>query len=174
MTKVSIGLRGWRFEEEEVFDDSGAFRPLTEMPPDTRDRISRLMVMVDKPCDACWLIHGEEEKQRCRSAAVVYGEPLREVVLCGSHEADFLYWFREAGGRDLAGKRTFRNAFHQWFADGGRAPDGYAGIEHVESDPDSVPDPLPEEELPSVEDELASLSEEEQESLDIDLDDLDV
>lgn len=174
MTKVSIGLRGWRFEEEEVFDETGAFRPLTEMPSDTRDRIGRLMAIIGNPCDACWLIHGEEEKQRCRPAAVVYGEPLREVVLCETHEADFLYWFREAGGRDLTGKRAFQNVFHQWFADGGRAPDGYAGIEHVETEPDVVPEPMAQAELSSQEDELDSLSEQERESLDVDLDDLDV
>lgn len=174
MTKVSIGLRGWRFDEEEVFDEEGDFRALSDMSPDTRDRISRLMDIVNDPCDACWLIHGEEEKERCRSAAVVYGEPLREVVLCNRHEVDFLYWFREADGRELVGDRLFSNAFHQWFADGGRAPEGYGGIEHVDTDPDSVPDPEPDEELQSLEEELASLSEEEREALDLDFDDLEV
>lgn len=174
MTKVSIGLRGWRFDEEDVFDADGEFRPLTEMPPDTRDRIARLMAIINNPCDACWLIHGEKEKQRCRSAAVVYGEPLREVVLCTSHETDFLYWFREEGGHRLAGDRTFQNAFHQWFADGGRAPEGYGGMEHVDTDPETVPEPTPQEELPSFDEELASLSEDKRDELGIDLDDLDI
>jgi hypothetical protein len=169
MSKVSIGLRGWRFDEEEVFDEEGDFRSLAEMSPDTRDRIGRLMEVVDKPCDACWLI--EEEEQHCRSASVVYGEPLREVVLCDQHELDFLYWFREEDGRALAGEEEFPNAFRQWISGGGRAPDGYAGLEHVDTDPETIPEPEPEQ---SVEEEIASLSDEERESLDIDLDDLDI
>lgn len=173
MAKVSIGLRGWRFDEEEVFDEEGNFRALTEMAPDTRDRISRLMVVTNNPCDACWLIHGEEEQERCRPAAVVYGEPLREVVLCNRHEVDFLYWFREEDGRDFVGDRVFSNAFHQWFADGGRASEGYGGMEHVDTDPETVPDPKAED-LPSIEEELESLSEDERDALDIDLADLDV
>jgi hypothetical protein len=172
MSKVSIGLRGWRFEEREVFDEDGNIRPLTEMPPDTRDRLSRLMDVVTNPCDACWLI--EEDEQNCRSASVVYGEPLREVVLCDQHEIDFLYWFREEGGHEIAGDELFSDAFHQWFADGGRAPEGYAGLEHVDTDPETLPEPTPAEEQLSIEEEIASLSDEERESLDIDLDDLDV
>jgi hypothetical protein len=147
MAKVSIGLRGWRFEEEEVFTPEGEFRPLTEIPREDRQRLVRLSLIVERPCDACYLVHGEAEKERCRQATIVYGEPLDEVLLCDRHEADFLYWFREAGGRDLAGDDAFRDAFHEWFADGGRAPDGYAGLDHVETDPDSLPDPPDPEEI---------------------------
>ncbi|WP_152041064.1 hypothetical protein [Salinigranum salinum] len=139
MSKVSIGLRGWRFEEREVFAETGEFRPLAEIPEDARHRLVRLSLIVDRPCDACYLVHGE--KDRCRAATIVYGEPLDEVLLCDHHEADFLYWFREEGGRELAGDDAFRDAFHEWFADGGRAPEGYAGLEHVETDPDALPDP---------------------------------
>ena len=32
-----------------------------------------------------------------------------------------------------------QDAFHEWFLDGGRAPDDYEGIEHVETDPMAVP-----------------------------------
>ena len=141
MSKVSIGLRGWRFEEREVFTEEGDFRPLTEIPEDARHRLVRLSLIVERPCDACYLIHGDAEKQRCRQSTIVYGEPLDEVLLCDGHEADFLYWFREEGGRELAGDDEFRDAFHEWFADGGRAPEGYAGLEHVETDPDALPDP---------------------------------
>jgi hypothetical protein len=141
MAKVSIGLRGWRFEEREVFTDTGEFRPLTEIPEETRHRLVRLSLIVDRPCDACYLEHGDAEKERCRPATIVYGEPLDEVLLCDVHEADFLYWFREEGGRELAGDDAFRDAFHEWFAGGGRAPEGYGGIDHVETDPDSLPDP---------------------------------
>ncbi len=174
MTKVSIGLRGWRFDESELFDANGEFRPLTEMSPDTRDRIARLMVVVNDPCDCCWLQHGESDKQRCRSAQVVYGEPLHEVVLCNQHESDFLYWFREEDGNLLTGERTFDSAFHQWFADGGRAPDGYGGLEHVDTDPETVPTPTPAEELPSMDEKLAELDEETLTELDVNLDDLDI
>jgi hypothetical protein len=139
MSKVSIGLRGWRFEEREVFTETGEFRPLTEIPEDARHRLVRLSLIVDRPCDACYLVHGE--KDPCRAATIVYGEPLDEVLLCDRHEADFLYWFRENGGRELAGDDAFRDAFHEWFAGGGRAPEGYAGLEHVETDPDALPEP---------------------------------
>ncbi|WP_435129205.1 hypothetical protein [Halobaculum sp. D14] len=146
MGKVSIGLRGWRFDEDDLFTDDGDWRPLEEVPHDPRHRLLRLQVVIGKPCDACYLIHGEADKQRCREAKIVYGEPLDEVLLCDDHEADFLYWFRERGGSDVAGEETFRDAFHEWFADGGRAPDGYGGMDHVEAAPDDLPDlPDPED-----------------------------
>lgn len=144
MAKVSIGLRGWRFDEDDVFSD-GEFRPLDEMPEDARHRLLRLNNLVEEPCDACYLLHGEENEQRCRPAEIVYGEPFDELVLCLDHEADFLYWFREAGGSDLRGTAEFAEAFHQWFLDGGRAPEGYEGLNHVETDPTSLPE-LPDAE----------------------------
>jgi hypothetical protein len=147
MSKVSIGLRGWRFEERDVFTEDGEFRPLTEIPEDARHRLVRLALIVERPCDACYLVHGDAEKERCRQATIVYGEPLDEVLLCDHHEADFLYWFREAGGRELAGDEAFKDEFHEWFAAGGRAPEGYAGLEHVETDPDALPDPPDAEEI---------------------------
>ena len=141
MAKVSIGLRGWRFEESEIFTDDGEFKPLEEIPEEDRQRLVRLPILMERPCAACYLIHGEEDKQRCREAALVYGEPLDEVVLCDRHEADFIYWYREAGGREVRGTDAFVDDFHEWFADGGRAPEGYRGTEHVDTDPDSLPDP---------------------------------
>ena len=146
MAKVSVGLRGWRFDEEEVFTDDGEWTPINEMSSDTRNRILRLGLLMDQPCDACYLVHGEAEKQRCNPAAIVYGEPGDEVVLCDDHEADFLYWFREAGGSELAGEERFRDAFHEWFAADNRAPEGYGPDEHVEEAPGDLPDlPTPEE-----------------------------
>ncbi|MFB6193679.1 MAG: hypothetical protein ABEI75_01320 [Halobaculum sp.] len=140
MGKVSVGLRGWRFDEDAIFTADGDWKPLESMPEDTRHRLVRLQVVIGNPCDACYLIHGESEIRRCNEATVVYGEPLDELLVCDDHEADFLYWFREQGGRELAGEETFTDAFHEWFDDGGRAPDGYAGLEHVERAPDDLPD----------------------------------
>jgi hypothetical protein len=141
MGKVSIGLRGWRFEEDEVFDESGSFRSLEEMPEDTAHRLSRLTNLVTAPCDACWLVHGDEGREDANVAAVVYGEPDYEVLLCEAHEDDFLYWYREEGGAEYRGDPAMQDAFHEWFADGGRAPGNYDGIEHVETDPGDIPAP---------------------------------
>ena len=146
MAKVSVGLRGWRFDEAEIFTDDGEWRPLEAMPQDTRHRLVRLQVVIGNPCDACYLIHGESDIRRCNEATVVYGEPLDELLVCDDHEADFLYWFREHGGQSLAGQEGFTDAFHEWFDDGGRAPEGYGGLEHVEAAPDDLPDlPDPQE-----------------------------
>ncbi|MFB6164972.1 MAG: hypothetical protein ABEJ31_07420 [Haloarculaceae archaeon] len=175
MGKVNIGLRGWRFEESAVFDDEGELRPLATMEPDTRERIVRLSAMMGEPCDACYLIHGDEEIEQCKVGRVIYGEPLGEVLVCADHEPDFLYWFREVGGSAYAGERDLRKAFHEWFADGGRAPDGYGGVEHVDTDPEDLPDPpQPSEELPSLEAELEKLDDEDLDALGVDLDDLDL
>lgn len=146
MAKVSVGLRGWRFEEDDIFTADGEWRPLDEMPDDTRERLLRLVDLVEEPCDACYLVHGEAEVRRCNQAAIVYGEPGDEVLLCDDHEADFLYWFREAGGREHAGEEAFRDRFHEWFHSGGRAPEGYGPDEHVETEPEALPDlPSPTE-----------------------------
>ncbi len=153
MDKVSIGLRGWRFDEDAVLTDDGELRPVTEMEPDVRERVLRLHRLVESPCDACWLIHGDEEINRCRVARVVYGEPFEEVVLCDDHEADFLYWFHECGGQDLAGTDRFEDGFHEWFLDGGRAPEDYEGLEHVEVAPDEMPDPDPDPDEAGPDDE---------------------
>jgi len=174
MGKVNIGLRGWRFDEDEVFDGAGELRPLGLMAPDTRDRIVRLASMMGEPCDACYLIHGEADIEQCNVARVIYGEPLGEVLLCPEHEADFLYWFREAGGRDYAGDTELQDAFHAWFDDGGRAPEGYGGIEHVDTGAEDLPEPDPAEELPTLEEELEKLDDEDLDALGVDLNDLDL
>lgn len=139
MAKVSIGLRGWRFDEEAVFGPDGGFRPLDEMDADDRERLVRLVDLVERPCSACYLVHGELAP--CEDATVVYGEPGSEVLLCDDHEPDFVYWYREAGGSGYRGEASLRTAFHEWFDDGSRAPDGYVGVEHVETDPEAVADP---------------------------------
>lgn len=172
MAKVSIGLRGWRFDESAVFDDDGAIKPLSEMPPDAQRRVSRLTAIIGNPCDACWLT--EDEKQDCNVVRTVYGEPMNEVLLCAEHEPDFLYWFREEGGDEYAGTSAMRDFFHEWFLDGGRAPEGYAGLEHVEQEPDALPKASEAGEIAPLEEELQEMDEDEREALDVDLSDLDL
>lgn len=177
MAKVSIGLRGWRFDEDEVFDEEGNLRPLTEMDEDTVYRLVRLSSLLGEPCDACWLIHGQEDIEQCNTATIVYGEPMAEVVLCDDHEADFLYWFREAGGSEYAGTSDLPDEFHEWFLAGNRAPEGYGGLEHVEEDPTGVPEPPePPQQcgLDEVDRQVEEMNEEEREALDLDTDVLDV
>jgi hypothetical protein len=128
-----------------VFGPDGRFRPLDEMDPDDRERLVRLVDLVERPCSACYLVHGELEP--CEGATVVYGEPGSEVLLCDAHEPDFVYWYREAGGTAHRGEPTRRTAFHDRFDHGERAPEGYAGVDHVETDPDELPDPPDAEEL---------------------------
>lgn len=147
MAKVSIGLRGWRFEESEIFTEEGEFRPLDEIPDDTRQRLVRLTYLQGEPCMACHCIYGDEEKHRCKEATIVYGEPMAEVLLCNEHEADFLYWFRERDGADTAGTDSVQTGFKRWFTNGNRSPDDYGGLEHVATDPDSLPSPPDADEL---------------------------
>ena len=144
MAKVSIGLRGWRFEEDEIFTDDEELKPLDEIPEDPRERLLRLVKLVEEPCDVCYLDYGEEEVHRCKEAEIVYGEPEGEVLLCPEHERDLLYWFREAGGSDHKGSVEFADRFHEWVAAGNEAPEGYGSVEHVEEDPDGLPD-LPDQ-----------------------------
>ena len=147
MGKVNVGLRGWRFAEADIFTDEGLFKQLEEIPKDDRQRLLRLVSLVEKPCDACRLIHGEDEIHRARQAAVVYGEPNDEVVLCADHEADFLYWYQNDGGSEYRGSAAFDDAFEEWFDNGGRAPEEFETVEHVETDPEALPDPPDAEEL---------------------------
>jgi len=175
MAKINVGLRGWRFDEEEVLGEDGRVRPIGTMPPETRHRIVRLAQRVGDPCDGCWLIHGPDEPERCRQGAAIYGEPGAEVLVCAEHERDFLFWFREEGGADLAGDVDLAEAFHAWFLDGGRAPEDYSGVEHVDEDPDEVPEPPDiQEGMPGLEEELQDLEKSDIEALDVDLSDLDL
>ncbi|MFB6140021.1 MAG: hypothetical protein ABEJ26_06270 [Halosimplex sp.] len=174
MSKVSIGLRGWRFDEAEVFAPDGSVRDVTEMSEDTRNRLLRLSALLGEPCSACWLVHGEADLDRCNTGEVVYGEVLAEVLLCPDHEPDFVYWFREAGGSEYAGRAALQDEFYEWFADGNRAPEGYEGVEHVDRDPEGVPDPMAADSLDEVAAQAAAMDQAEREALDVDLDDLDV
>ena len=144
MAKVSIGLRGWRFEEDEIFSDDGELKPLDEIPEDPRERLIRLVSLVEEPCDVCYLEYGEEEIHRCREAEIVYGEPEGEVLLCPEHEPDLIYWFREAGGSEHKGSVEFADRFHEWVAAGNESPEGYGTVEHVEEDPGGLPE-LPDQ-----------------------------
>ncbi len=141
MGKVSIGMLGWRFDEAAILDDDGEFLPFEEMAPEDRKRIVRLGSIYNAPCNACWLIHGDADLEACNTAQYVYGEPLDEVILCEEHEPDFVYWFRREGGDEYRGTDGLEDAFFEWFADGGRAPEGYEGMEYVETDPDDLPEP---------------------------------
>jgi len=64
MAKVSIGLRGWRFDEDEILSDDEELKPLDEIPEEPRERLLRLVALVEEPCDVCYLDHGEEEVHR--------------------------------------------------------------------------------------------------------------
>ncbi|WP_232702020.1 hypothetical protein [Halobacterium wangiae] len=159
MTKVSIGFRGWRFDEDEVFDENGDYRPLKEMSEDTRERLGRLPLLADRPCDACYLSDGESDN----SPTAVYGEPGAEVLVCDDHEPEFYYWFLEDGGDEHRGTETLQDAFHEWFAAGNRAPDWYDGPDHVETEPENLPEP----DLDNVEAVNVELPEDEQSSVDL-------
>ncbi len=147
MPKVSVGLRGWRFDEDEIFTADGELKPLDEIPEDPRERLVRLTKLVEEPCDVCYLDHGEAEIHRCNQARIVYGEPRGEVLLCPTHEPDLVYWFREAGGSEHRGTVAFAERFHEWVAAGNEAPEGYGSVEHVDEDPDALPDPPDEREI---------------------------
>lgn len=174
MGKVSIGIRGWRFDEATVFDERGELRPLEDIPEDERNRLVRLSAILGEPCDACWLRYGSEGLDAANPVEIVYGEPLAEVLLCADHEPDFLFWFRERDGSRFAGTATLPDRFHEWFDDGGRAPEGYAGIEHVDEAPDRLPEAREQGGIEAVEQEVAGMDEAERAALDLDLDDLDV
>jgi len=139
MAKVSIGLRGWRFDESDVFDADGNFRALDEMSDDARNRLTRLTGLHGNPCHACWLVH--EEKEPCNPAAAVYGEPHGEVLLCEDHEPDFLYWYGEMG-HEHRGEEAFADRFHEWFDAGNRAPERYR--EDVTFETGNADLPMPE------------------------------
>jgi hypothetical protein len=174
MGKVNIGLRGWRFDED-VVNDEGRVRPLKTMEPDDRQRLLVLADRVVDPCDACWLNYGQDEIESCNVAEVIYGEPGGEVILCSAHEPDFLYWFREAGGADYAGELGLRDAFHEWFLEGNRAPEGYEGLEHIDEDPTSLPDaPDRSDAVPGLEEELENMEEADRDAIDVNLDNLDL
>ncbi len=147
MAKVSVGLRGWRFDEEEIFTDDGELRPLDKIPADPRERLVRLVKLVEEPCDVCYLDHGDAAIHRCNQARIVYGEPRGEVLLCAAHEPEFVYWFREAGGSEYRGSIELADRFHEWIAAGNAAPDGYSAVEHVDEDPDALPDPPDQREV---------------------------
>lgn len=145
MGKVSIALEGWRFDEAELFDDTGEFRPLSELDADTRNRLIRLTSLREQPCHGCWLIHGDEAIQHCNVARYVYGEPLAEVLLCEEHIDDFYYWYQHDGGATHRGTDRFQDEFHEWFAAGNRAPDSFTGVAHESTAPEDIPDPDPPE-----------------------------
>jgi hypothetical protein len=150
MGKVSVGLRGWRFDEAEVFDADGNWLPLGEMSEDDRQRLVRLRILLDMPCSACYLEHGENAEDDYNHPTCVYGEPLHEVLLCDEHEPDFYFWYLEDGGEQHRGTEAFQDEFQEWFAAGNRAPEWYDGPDHVDTDPESLPEPEAEEPDPEA------------------------
>lgn len=170
MGKVSIALRGWRFDEEEVFDENDDIRPLEEMSEETRRRLIRLRVVAGEPCDVCWLLN--EKKADCNVARIVYGEPLSEVLLCPEHEPQFLYWFREGPGQRAKGDSDFADLFHEWFAAGNRAPDDYEGLEYVDTEPDEIPAPDMGEDVPELEEAIEELDDEDLDAIGMDYSDI--
>jgi len=174
MGKVNIGLRGWRFDED-VLNDEGSVRPLATMDPADRQRLLVLADRVVDPCDACWLEYGQEKVESCNVAEVIYGEPGGEVILCSVHEPDFIYWFREAGGSEYAGDVELQEAFHEWYLEGNRAPEGYEGVEHVDEDPTALPDaPDRSDAVPGLEAEIENMDDADLEAIDVNLDNLDI
>ena len=167
MAKISVGMRGWRFEEEHILDEDGEFLPLEEMPTAERERLIRLGYIYNSPCNVCWLKHGNENVEACNVARYVYGEVFSEVLLCEEHEPVFVYWFREEGGTEYTESDDFADRFYEWYLDGGRAPEEYEGMEYVSTDPDDLPEPPepdPEEHGELMGDDVADrvgLSEEE-------------
>ena len=144
MAKVSVGLRGWRFDEDDIFTDDEELKPLDEIPEEPRERLVRLVGLLEEPCDVCYLEYGEAEVHRCNQAEIVYGEPRGEVLLCAEHEPDLIYWYREEGGSEHAGSLEFGDRFHEWVAAGNESPEGYGSVEHVEENPTELPD-LPDQ-----------------------------
>lgn len=124
--KVSIGLRGWRFDPDAVFDEDGDLKPVEEIPEDDRLRVVRLTEIVGNACHVCMLRNPEEGWSAWRKAEAVYGEPTHEVLVCDEHEPVFLYWFWEMGGESYRGMDELQTRFHGWVEDGGEAPEDYA------------------------------------------------
>lgn len=123
--KIHIGLRGWKFNPKNVFDDDGELKPLKEMPEEDRVRVVRLSEIIGNACHFCMLKYPEEGWAKWKKADIVYGEPTSEVLLCDEHERHFLYWFFEEGGEDYKGEERMADAFHKWVNKGERAPEGY-------------------------------------------------
>lgn len=123
--KVSIGLRGWTFDPDDVFDDDGELKDLEEMPDEDKLRISRLTEIIGNACHVCMLRNPEEGWDVWEKATVVYGEVTSEVLTCDEHESEFLYWYFEEGGKAYKGDDKLPDKFHKWVREGGEAPPDY-------------------------------------------------
>jgi hypothetical protein len=112
--KVSIGLRGWTFDPEDVFQVGGELKPVDEMPEEDRIRVVRLTEIMGNACHVCMLQHPDEGWDEWEKATVVYGEPTSEVLLCDDHEEVFERWFFDEGGESYRGTEELQRAFHDW------------------------------------------------------------
>lgn len=123
--KVCIGLRGWKFDPDNIFDAEGDMKPIDEIPEDDRLRVVRLREIIGNACHVCMLRNPEEGWDAWRKADAVYGEPTHEVLVCDEHEKEFLYWFWDEGGEEYKGENELQTRFHDWVEEGGEAPAGY-------------------------------------------------
>ncbi len=124
--RVSIGLRGWTFDPDNVFDDDGELKSVDDIPEEDRLRVVRLTEIIGNACHVCMLRHPNEGWDVWKKADAVYGEPTTEVLVCDEHEPDFLYWYFEEGGEAYKGEEELPDEFHAWIRDGGEAPEGYS------------------------------------------------
>ncbi|MFB6283315.1 MAG: hypothetical protein ABEK59_05185 [Halobacteria archaeon] len=112
--KISIGLRGWRFNPDDVFDADGNLKSPEEIPEDQRERIARLPDIIGNACHVCMLLNPDEGWDEWTKATVVYGEPRHEVLTCDDHEPVFETWFFDEGGEALKGSDNLADTFHAW------------------------------------------------------------
>lgn len=112
--KICIGLRGWKFNPDDVLTEKGELKALEEMSEHDRLRIVRLSEIIGNACHVCMLKNPEEGWDKWKKATVVYGEPTSEVLLCDEHESVFEIWFFEKGGKTYKGKEEMAEKFHEW------------------------------------------------------------
>ena len=112
--KVCIGLRGWRFNPDDVFDSEGRIKKPEDIPEGQRERIARLSDIVGNACHVCMLLHPDAGWDEWVKADVVYGEPRHEVLMCDEHEDVFETWFFDEGGKALKGSEELQYEFHEW------------------------------------------------------------
>lgn len=120
--KICIGLRGWKFDIQEVLDKNGELKALEEMSEEDKVRIIRLSEIIGNACHVCMLKNPEEGWDVWEKATVVYGEPTSEVLLCDKHESIFEHWFFNEGGKAYKGKEELQEKFHNWIKNSGFSP----------------------------------------------------
>ncbi|MFO7923096.1 MAG: hypothetical protein R6U58_05330 [Bacteroidales bacterium] len=69
---MSVGLRGWRFDEEEIFTDDGELKPLDEIPEEPRERLFRLVSLVEEPYSRESDCSGSFPSSRSRATSAIW------------------------------------------------------------------------------------------------------